>query len=347
LGLPSRTELDVTADVIVALAVGTVVVLIELLIRRGTSGCWAMAILLAASPFLIDFFVVDRRPDLLALVLLAVLGLLMARDGRWLLPGLCTIGLGFAAMVLVHEDVILVEVPWAMVLVAVATPESSQAGGGGSSRSRCTSVGWRIGAVAGPALVATVAVLAYGLPSSRQVALLEAGVAKLHFTGNTVFTYLPNSIATSVRLVGAIPAGAKAWTIVLGLVLVGLQLAWSHWWVTPRLWISLVTRGAQIIGYGLAATIVVATVILFATGFDWLRWFADCGAAWLIVQACVLLPRGPARSGPPGIHGPEMDPAGRIRLSLWLPALAVYLAAVPPLDDLFITNQFRHFLFFV
>ncbi len=346
-GLPSRTDLDVTADLIVALAVGTVVVLIELLIRRGTAGSWAMAILLAASPFMIDFFVVDRRPDLVALVLLAVLGLVLARAGRCQLGALAAVGLAFGAMVLVHEDVILIEVPWAMVLVATATADSDHVGPR-AGRPFHRSIGWRLGAVAGPALLATVAVLAYGLPSSGQVGLLQAGIAKLHFTGNTVFTYLPDSIHTSIGRVGAIPASAKAWTILLGLVLVGLQLAWSHWWVTPRLGTSLAHGRTRVIGIALAAVIVMATVVLFTTGFDWLRWFADCGAAWLIVQACaLLLPGRAARSGSLDAHGPGVVPPDRIRLSLWLPALAMYLAAVPPLDDLFITHQFRHFLFFV
>ena len=110
------------ADVVVAMTVGAVVLVIELLIRRGTSSSCAMALLLAASPFTIDFFIVDRRPDLLALVLLVALGLVLSRAGRALVPGIIAVGIGFGAMVLVHEDVILIEVPWAMVLVATADP---------------------------------------------------------------------------------------------------------------------------------------------------------------------------------------------------------------------------------
>ena len=109
----------------------------------------------------------------------------------------------------------------------------------------------------------------------------------------------------------------------------------------------------------LAATVIVTTAILFATGFDWVRWFADCGAAWLVVQAFVPLLAGESghvgdlapslRTGRSAGHpdAPTEGRAPRIQLSRWLPALAVYLAAVPPLDDLFITGQLRHFLFFI
>ena len=74
-GVPTTLQIDVVADLVVVLAVGAVLVLIELLIRESTPSSWAMALLLAASPFTIDFFLVDRRPDLLALVLLVALGL--------------------------------------------------------------------------------------------------------------------------------------------------------------------------------------------------------------------------------------------------------------------------------
>ena len=49
---------------------------------------------------------------LLGLTLLGSAGALMA----WLVA----IGIGFAALVLVHEDVILIEVPWALVLVPIS-----------------------------------------------------------------------------------------------------------------------------------------------------------------------------------------------------------------------------------
>ncbi len=359
LGLPTRSEVDVTADVVVAMSVGAVVLVIELLIRRGTSSSCATALLLAASPFTIDFFIVDRRPDLLALVLLVALGLVLSRAGPALVPGIIAVGIGFGAMVLVHEDVILIEVPWAMVLVATAALGREDRDGDVRQHGRPTGVNVLLGILVGLPLAATAAVLGWGLPSSRQVAGLQADLSPLHLTGNTVFTYLPDSLRASVRLVGSIPPSAKAWTLVLGIVLVTLQVLWVRSWTRPHLAQVFVASGHRRLGAVLAATVIVTTAILFATGFDWVRWFADCGAAWLVVQAFVPLLAG--ESGHVGDLAP-VDPDGtsaghpdaptegrapRIHLSRWLPALAVYLAAVPPLDDLFITGQLRHFLFFI
>ncbi len=358
-GLPTRSEVDVTADAVVALSVGAVVLVIELLIRRGTSSSCATALLLAASPFTIDFFIVDRRPDLLALVLLVALGLVLSRADRAMVPGIIAVGIGFGAMVLVHEDVILIEVPWAMVLVATATLVRGGDDHHMRYRGRRIEGNVLLGVLAVPPLAATAAILAWGLPSSRQVAELQSDLARLHLTGNTVFTYLPDSLRASVRLVGSIPPSAKAWTLLLGIVLVTLQLLWVRSWTRPHLAQVFVASGHRRLGAVLAATIVVATAILFATGFDWVRWFADCGAAWLVVQGFVPLLTGKSghlgelapvdpdgtSTGPPG--APTEGPAPRIHLSRWLPALAVYLVAVPPLDDLFITGQLRHFLFFI
>ena len=103
---------------------GAVLVTCELLVRRRTGSSFAMAILLAASPFAIDFFIVDRRPDLLGIVLLVALGIALVRvRGAALLPWLVAFGVAFAALVLVHEDVILIQVPAATR--SVASPMSS------------------------------------------------------------------------------------------------------------------------------------------------------------------------------------------------------------------------------
>ncbi len=354
-GVPTRGEVDVTADVIVALAIGAVLVTAEWLIRRGTAGSYAMAILLVASPFTIDFFIVDRRPDLTALVALVALGMVLVTVTRALFPCLVAFGLGFAGLVLVHEDVILVQIPWAVVLVTVATLGRQCDGAGASRPGPTDSLAARLGVLVGPSVVAAAALLAYGLPSQARVRALESDVAGYHFVGNTVFTYLPNSISTAVSEVGAIPDSAKARTLVLGLVLVGLQLLWIVWWVRPRLWSPIARSGHRGLGIGLAVLVLAATALLFATGFDWVRWFADCGASWLIVQAFATLMD---RSGPEGRADAAVDidrrspliprgPSAPVHLSHWLPALAVYLAVVPPLDDLFITSQLGHFLLLV
>jgi hypothetical protein len=125
-------------------------------------------------------------------------------------------------------------------------------------------------------------------------------------------------------------------------------------WVEARLWSPFAREGNRGIGLLLAAIIVVSTATLFLTGIDWLRWFADCGAAALIAQAFAVLLLEPARGDPSPVGtDPEVDEPGtepgpvRIHLSHWLPALAVYLAAIPPLDVLNTSGLLYHFLFFV
>jgi hypothetical protein len=342
-GVPTRWEVDVTADVVVALAVGAVLVTAELLIRQGTRSAYAMAILVVATPFTIDFVIVDRRPDLLAMVVLVALGIVLVKASRALLAWLAVFGFGFAAMVLVHEDVILVQIPWALVMVTVATLGRHGAVAGGSRPGVGRTLAARLALLVAPSAIATASVLAYGLPPSGRVEALASDVASFHFVGNTVFTYLANSIGTTIGQVGAIPDSAKALTLVLGLVLVALQVMWITWWVRPRLVSAFTRRGNRALGAGLAVLIVVTTALLFATGFDWVRWFADCGASWLIVQAFTVLLAGPVdQEGATG--APTPDSPVRVRLSHWLPVLAVYLAVVPPLDVLFVTSQLRHFL---
>jgi hypothetical protein len=338
-GAPTRSEVDGTADLIVALAVGAVLVTCELLIRRHTRSSFAMAILLAASPFAIDFFIVDRRPDLLGIVLLVALGIALVRVEEALLPWLVGFGIAFAALVLVHEDIFLIQIPWALVLVAVATLGRARrtAEGQGPATTRVLAV--RLGALVAPSVVAIIAVLAYGLPTGQKVAQLEQDVSSFHLSGNTVFTYLPESIHAAVNLVGAIPPDGKVRTLLLGLVLVALQLVWVTAWVRPRLGPVFVESGQRGLGVGLGVVVVAATVVLFGTGFDWLRWFADCGASWLVVVAFAALLAPPERVDSP--------PPARVHLSHWLPALAVYLALVPPLDVLYVTGELKHFLLLV
>jgi len=333
-GVPTRWEVDATADIVVALSVGAVLVTCEFLIRRRTASSWAMAILLAASPFAIDFFIVDRRPDLLGIVLLVALGVTLVRVERAVVAWLMAYGIGFAAMVLVHEDVVLIQVPWALVLVAVAT--LSRPGVSTDRPATARRLTARLAVVLAPSVLAVIALLAYGLPTGRRVAELERDVASFHLSGNTVFTYLPDSVHTAVQLVGAIPLDGKVNTLFLGIVLVALQLAWLTAWVRPNLWRVFVDSGHRFLGGALGALVVAATVLLFGTGFDWVRWFADCGASWLVVQAFATLLADPGQGKAP-------RPL-RIQLSHWLPALAVYLALVPPLDVLYVTGELKHFL---
>jgi hypothetical protein len=358
-GVPTRNQVDIAVDLVTVLVVGSVVVLVELLVRRGTTGSFSMAILLAASPFTIDFFIVDLRPDLLAVVVLVALGIVLTRVTHAMLPWIAVIGLAFGALVLVHEDVVLIQIPWAIVLVTLATlgGEGVLVGRSGSVVTR--QLAERLAALLAPSVIATFAVLAFGLPNAHKVAVLRHDVASFPLRGGTLFTYLPDSVHTSIRLVESIPTSVKAHTVFLGGTLVVLQIAWVLLWVKPRLTAVFTRPGNRALGLGLGVVLSIATVVLFATGIDWLRWFADCGSAWLIVQSFSVLLLEPERGiDDLGHKSPYLyaNDSGRDRLernadrtdlSHWTPALAVYLAAVPPIDIVLTSGLLRHFFFFV
>lgn len=132
-------------------------------------------------------------------------------------------------------------------------------------------LGLRLGVLAGPSVLATAGLLAYGLPSEQAVAELKSDVSNLRLSGNTVFTYLPDSIRASARLVAAIPFDAKVQTLLLGVVLVGLQAGWIVRWARPQLWEPLARTGSRLVGVALGSILLLATGILSrpdSTGCD-------------------------------------------------------------------------------
>ncbi len=361
------------------------VVAIELLIRQRSTASAAMAVLLAASPFCIDFALVDRRPDLMAIALLVVLGLVVTRVRSHQVAWLAAVGVGFGAMVLVHEDVALIELPWAVVLVAVATlgRTGRMFGGPGDGRAdpadcraavRLTA---RLVALGAAPFLAALAVLLSGVPSPGQVTRLRADVVGFSYKGQTEFDYLRQTLSQSFHLVGSMPRFVQRDTMAVGLVLVALQVIWVVRWVTPGVWEPFTQAGNRAVGAFVAVIVSGATVLLFATGFDWLRWFCDCGASWLVVQAFAVLVLVPSprdagagrravrqrlRSGERATRSElailssgagdggsgRGDPRGqRIPLPAWLPAAAVYLAAMPPLAAVATGGPFHPFFFFV
>ena len=71
--------------------------------------------------------------------------------------------------------------------------------------------------------------------------------------------------------------------------------------------------------------VIGGTLVLFATGIDWLRWVALVGSAWLIACGFSLLAAEPE---------PEAESSDRVEVPTLLPLAAIYLAALAPLDAL-------------
>jgi hypothetical protein len=355
-GVPTVSEVDGVADLVAILAIGGVVILIELLIRRGSPASCSMAILLAASPFIVDYIVVDRRPDLLAIPVLVALGLVLLTKARGLIVWLGATGFVFGALALVHEDVLMIELPWAIVLVTVATLGRGGDLAGPEGPSPIKILVGRLAALVIPSVIAAVALVAYGLPGAEKAAKLRADVSTFPLRGGTMFGYLPDTLSTSVHRVESLPQSVKLHTIALCLLLLMPQVAWVVCWGRSRLTAIFLRRGHLPTGVVLCAVLGVSTFALFATGVDWLRWLCGCGTSWLIVQSFSVLLLAPDRLAvegqdthegserPPGVTVAE--PPVRVGLSHWMPALAVYLAAIPPIDVALTAGLLRHFFFF-
>ncbi len=355
-GVPTVSEVDGTADLVAILAIGAVLILIEVLIRRGSPESCSMAILLAASPFILDYIVVDRRPDLLAIPVLVALGFVLMVKTRGLIVWLGGMGLVFGVLALVHEDVLMIELPWAIVLVTVATlgRAGDVAGRGGASLVKILVE--RLAALVVPSAIAAVALVTYGLPSAGKVAKLRADVSSFPLHGGTMFVYLPDTLSKSIHRVETLPRSDILHTIALCLLLFIPQVVWVVFWGRTRLTAIFTRQGHRAIGVALCVVVVIPMFVLFATGVDWLRWLCGCGTSWLIVQSFAILLLAPAhRAGegqdhPVGAadsqHVKVAESPVRVVLSLWMPALAVYLAAIPPIDVALTSGLLRHFFLF-
>jgi hypothetical protein len=355
-GVPTVSEVDGVADLIAILAIGAVLILIELLIRRGSLESCSMAILLAASPFIVDYIVVDRRPDLLAIPVLVALGLVLLIKTRGLLGWIGGFGLVFGALALVHEDVLMIELPWAIVLVTVATLGRGGDIAGREGPSPIKILVERLAALVVPSAIAAIALVAYGLPSAEKVAKLRADVSSFPLHGGTMFVYLPDTLSTSVHRVESLPHSDTLHTIALSLLLLIPQMAWVVFWGRSRLTAIFTRPGRRAIGLALCAVVAIPTFVLFATGVDWLRWLCGCGTSWLIVQSFAVLLLAPAGRAVEGQDARVGSGDGqrvrvaespvRVGLSHWMPALAVYLAAIPPIDVALTSGLLRHFFIF-
>jgi hypothetical protein len=244
----------------------------------------------------------------------------------------------FGALVLVHEGVLLIEVPWAAVLVAgaILAREPSLTGPAGPPVRRRLATALAV--VVGPAVAAAAAVALWGRPDRAQVAGLRADAAPLHLHGHTVTSYLGDSLSANVHLVAELSTSAKVLTPLVGVILVAVQALWICRWVGGPFWRPLLGPGNRLVGAGLLAVVALAAIALFATGFDWLRWVADCGGAWLVVQGFWTL------------LAPDRVPADRptarpsAGMSSWVAVAAVYLAALAPLDALVVMGNLGHYL---
>ncbi len=285
----------------------------------------ALGILLGCTPFLVDYAVYQRRPDLVGLPLLVVFGVVLLYARRHVALWCGFVGLLFGISVFVHEATATYALPWALVMVAVMAPRRLP------RPTRPTQVAGLLGLIVVPAFVALVVVGVFGQASRTTVNQLRADATSLKIGTRpngtpraTAFDFLSDNVRTALDRVQAIPKAVKVGDVAFAALLVGIQLAWLWWWVKPRIWSQLRAAGPAIATVAVLA-VLGGTAVLFATGIDWLRWVALIGGAGLITCGFALL----AEERAPKVAA--ADAPDRVEVNTLLPFLAVYLAALAPI----------------
>jgi hypothetical protein len=327
-GRPTTATIEIAAFTVAAFAVGALVVLIELLLRRRSSETAALAVLLACSPFTAEYLAFQRRPDVLAVPVLVGFGIALVRAPHRRRAWCVAAGMAFGVLALAHEAVVLQTLPWALVLaVALATgPRTGPNRGAVEVRD----LAW----LSVPAAAVFLVVARYGLPGHARVAQIRTDAARFHWPQDTsMLDVLGDSIGDSFARVRALPPGTLVATVLLGALLVGVHALWlSRSTHVAVLRVVLVAR-PHVVGVGSVAAVALGGVAMFATGIDWLRWIAGSALLWLLVSAIVALARDDShqtRSEPPVV------------LSRWLVPAAIYLALLLPLGELVTAGQAAH-----
>jgi hypothetical protein len=324
-GRPTIATIDLVQNIVAVVTLAAVVVLVVLLARRRTAIAYAAAAALAVAPFAFDSVGGQRRPDLLAFLLLALVGCWGAT--RAVVPtraalvagallGLCT---------LASEAAPLIVAPW-LVLVVVAVTRARRGPG--------ARVGLPVALCVVPSALVLAVLAARGAPSAEHVFALELDAPGIIADQGSVFVYLGDTFGSSFQRV--VERSNPQLSILVGVILVGLLIAVFRaslpYLFTLRSWL-LPTRTGRTTW---TTATSVATALLFALGFDWLRWITVITFAALLAIAAIVLVDGRA-----AFPSPERDrwhrPVPReVRASprgILAAAVATYLLVLPPLPN--------------
>jgi hypothetical protein len=299
---------------------------VVLLARRRTLIAYAAAAALVVAPFAFDSVGGQRRPDLLAFLLLAVVGLWAGT--RAVAPTRVAVVAGalLAVCTLGSEAAPLIVAPW-LVLVVIA---STRARGGPHAR-----IGVPVALCTAPTVVVLLALTARGPPSAAQVQALELGAPDIIGGRGSVFVYLGDTFGSSFQRV--VERSNPELSIVVGVALLALLVAvfrgslpylksLGRWLLpghAPRvIWLVAMTA---------------LTALLFALGFDWLRWITVIAFAALLALAGIVLIDGRALHPSPernAWHRPVPAPVTVSGRGILAAAAATYLLVLPPLPNL-------------
>ena len=322
---PTIAEVDLVQNLVAVVTIAAMAALVVLLCRRRTVIAYAAAAALVVAPFAFDSVGGQRRPDLLAFLLLAVVGCWAAT--RPVAPTRLAVVAGalLALCALASEAAPLIVGPW-LVLVVLA---AARARGGGSAR---------LGPIAALTVTPTALVLGalalHGAPGAAQVTALELDAPGIIDGHGSVFVYLGDTFRSSFERV--VERSHPELSLVVGALLVALLLfafrgpvAYAR--STIR-WI-LGTRVQRTVW---SAALLGAAAVLFALGFDWLRWITTIVFAALLAGAAIVAVDGRARHPAPGRdqwHRPVPPHLTLSTRAVAAVAAATYLLVLPPLPN--------------
>jgi hypothetical protein len=322
---PTIAEVDLVQNVVAVVTIGAMVALVVLLCRRRTVIAYAAAAALVVAPFAFDSVGGQRRPDLLAFLLLALVGCWAAT--RPVAPTRLALVAGalLALCTLASEAAPLIVGPW-LVLVVLARVRAQ---GGASARVGAVAV-----LAAGPTVVVLGVLALDGAPGTAQVSALELDAPGIIDGHGSVFVYLGDTFRSSLQRVLERPNPELS--IVVGAVLVVLLLfafrgPAAHLRSTVR-WI-LSTRAQRMTW---SASVLSAAGVLFALGFDWLRWITTMVFAALLAGASIVAIDGRARHPSPSRdawHRPVPPHVTVSASGIAAVAVATYLLVLPPLPN--------------
>ncbi|MEX1007798.1 MAG: hypothetical protein WD271_08120 [Acidimicrobiia bacterium] len=332
---PSLGAVDFVQNVVAGVMLGAAIALVVLLCRQRTVIAYAAAALLVVAPFGLDTVGGQRRPDLFGYFLLAMLGIWAAtRRVNAIVLGLVG-GVLLGVSTLFSEASPLIIGPW-LLLVVVA---SARARARSRSEPWCAMVLCTL-----PSVLALGLLAATGRGSSQTVASLEGAAPPEIQAHGSVFPYLNDTFRSSFERVVHGP-GNPPLSILVGTVFAVLLLfcagncfsyARAVWtWILP-------TRFLRV---AWASGTLAAAIVLFALGFDWLRWISSIGFAALLAGGAIVLLDGRVLDGGRSARAPDREIWHRSvpsEVSVSIPglltlAVATYLLVLAPLPN-FIKN---------
>jgi hypothetical protein len=324
-GRPTIATVDLVQNIVAVATLGAMVALVVVLARRRTIVAYAAAGALIVAPFAFDSVGGQRRPDLLAFLLLALVGLWAGTRATSPTRVALVAGALLAVCTLASEVAPLIVGPWLVLVVIAAT----RARAGPSARIAVPTT-----LCIGPSVMVLYALTQHGPPSAQQVFDLELGAPNIIGGHGSVFEYLGDTFGSSFQRV--IERSNPELSIVVGLVLVALLVAVFLGplpylksvgrWLLPR----RIERAVW-----LAATAGLTTA-LFALGFDWLRWITVIAFAALLALAGVVAIDGRARHPSPARdqwHRAVPDHVTVSGRGILAAAAATYLIVLPPLPN--------------